>query len=217
MTKKRWPPDPLRVVIAIAIALIIGAVVVVGLADPVVDTEEAELAAAAAAAAAEARAAATPEPPVSIEPPLPEPEPVVKAKAPRTKKGKLLQQKLEERRAKLAAAAEQAGRPRVSLRAGGSEAAMVERVLKRKLDAAFVDEANASYALTLRVDRKPGSGVQLKCSVAVAALPGKNLLASFSSSVGVEGGDDAELLGDAATACAAALAEDLGPWLRKSK
>lgn len=217
MTKKRWPPDPLRVVIATAIALLIGAVVLVGLADPVADTEEAELAAAAAAAAAEARTTRALEPATNVAAAATTKEPVAAPKAPRTKKGKLLQQKLEERRAKLAAV-DKTGRPRVSLRAGGSEAALVERVLKRKLDAAFVDDAGASYALTLRVDRKPGAGVQLKCSVAVAAMPGKNLVASFSSQAGVEGdADDAELLSDAAQACADALAEDLGPWLRRSK
>ncbi len=217
MTKKRWPPDPLRVAIATALALLIGAVVLVALSTPVVDTEEAELAAAAAAAAAEARAARAPDPVTTAAPPT-APEPKAPPKAPRTKKGKLLQQKLEERRAKLAAATEKAGRPRVSLRTGGDGAALVERMLKRRLDASFVDDASASYALTLRVDRKPGPGVQLKCSVAVAAMPGKNLVASFSSLAGVEGdADDAELLGDAATACADSLVEDLGPWLRRGQ
>lgn len=215
MSKKRWPPDPLRVLIATAILFLVGAVILVALANPVLDTEEAELAAAAAAAAAQARAAREPEP-AATEPIAPEP---VAKKTPRTKKGQLLQQQLEERRAKLAAATPgRPERPMVSLRVGGADAALVERALKRKLGASFVDDAAASYALTLRVDRKAGAGVSLKCSVAVAAMPGKSLVASFSSQVSVEGEvADAELLGDAADACAGALAEDLGPWLRRDR
>ena len=216
MKAKRWPPDPLRVVIATAILFVIGSVILVALANPVVDTEEAELAAAAASARAQARAAHGQGEPTSA---APTSEPVVSRKAPRTKKGRLLQQQLEERRAKLAAADPgQPQRPRVSLRAGGGDAALVERALKRKLSATFVHDAAASYALTLRVDRKPGPGVSLKCSAAVAAMPGKSLVASFSSQVSVEGEvADAELLRDATDACAGALAEDLGPWLRRGR
>ena len=193
-----------------------GAITMVTLADPVMDTEEAELAAAAAAARAQARATTTPdfEPPPQVVP-----EPVAEKRKPRTKKGQLLQQQLEERRARLAAATtNKPERPKVSLRAGGADAAAVERVLKRKLAATFVDDASASYALTLRVDRKAGPGVSLKCSIAVAAMPGRNLVASFSSQAAVEGEvPDAELFGDAADACAGALAEDLGPWLRRAR
>lgn len=216
MSEKRWPPDPLRVVIATAIAFVLGAIILVALANPVVDTEEAELAAAAAAAHAEARAAIERKLPATASPSL---EPPVTKRTPRTKKGRLLQQQLEERRAKLAAVEPgRPQRPKVSLRVGGADAALVERALRRKLAASFVDDADASYALTLRVDRKPGSGVSLKCSIAVAAMPGKTLMASFSSQVGVEGEvADAELLGDAADACAGALAEDLGPWLARGR
>lgn len=215
MTRKRWPPDPLRVLVACAILFIIGAVTLVALADPVADLEEVELAADAAEARARARAAQEPE---LVPAPTPAPTPEPTKATPRTKKGKILQQRLEERRAKLAAASPSSGPPKLSLRAGGEDAALVERVLRRKLGASFVDDSRASWALTLRVDRKPGAGVQLRCSVAVAAMPSKNLVASFSSQAGVEGdAPEAELLGDAAEACAGALAEDLVPWLKRAR
>lgn len=216
MSLKRWPPDPLRVVVATALLFVVGAVTLVTMANPVMDLEELELAAEAAEARARARAESAIPAPSSTPPP---PEPEAARPPPRTRKGKILQERLEERRAKLASASgtSRAEAPRVSLRAGGAEAALVERALKRKLGATFVDDSAARWALTLRVDRKPGAGVQLKCSVAVAAMPNKNLVASFSSQVGVEGEvAEAELLGDAADACAGALAEDLGPWLRRT-
>jgi len=215
VTLKRWPPDPLRVLVACAFLFILGAVTLVALADPVADLEEVELAAEAAEARARARAALAPEL-VPAPAPAPAPEPI--KGPPRTKKGKILQQRLEERRAKLAAASASSGPPKLSLRSGGADAALVERLLKRKLGASFVDDSAATWALTLRVDRKPGAGVQLRCSVAVAAMPNKNLVASFSSQAGVEGdAPDAELLGDAAEACAGALAEDLGPWFKRAR
>lgn len=216
MTHKRWPPDPLRVLIATALLFIIGAITLVALADPVVDLEETELAAEAAEARARARAANAPD----LTPPSPPaPEPVAAKPRPRTKKGQLLQERLAERRAKVAAADPSKPEvPRVSLRTGGADVALVERALKKKLGVRIVDDANASWALTLRVDRKAGAGISLKCSVAVAAMPNKNLVASFSSQAGVEGEvSDQELLGDAAEACAGALAEDLGPWLRRGR
>ncbi len=216
VTARRWPPDPLRVVLATALLLIVGAITLVTLANPVMDLEEAELAAAAAAARAQARASNAPD---VASPPTVVPEPATGKRTPHTKKGQLLQKQLEERRARLALASnDKPERPKVSLRAGGADAAAVERVLKRKLAATFVDDASASYALTLRVDRKAGPGVSLRCSIAVAAMPGKTLVASFSSQAAVEGEvADAELFGDAADACAGALAEDLGPWLRRPR
>lgn len=215
MTSRRWPPDPLRVLLATAVLFVIGAITLVALADPVVDLEEAELAAEAAAARARARAQQEPPP---APPPVVEVKPVDPPRA-RTKKGKILQERLEERRARLAAATPTTQAPlAVSLRTGGADAALVARALKRKLTVPFVDDAKADWALTLRVDRKAGPGVTLKCSVAVAAMPNKNLVASFSSQAGVEGEvSDDELLGDAAEACAGALAEDLGPWLRRAR
>lgn len=92
--------------------------------------------------------------------------------------------------------------------------------MKAKLGAASVPEGEASYSLTLSVDRSSSSKdqVTVRCGVSIAAMPRRTIAASLKSRADVagEGTSMDELADDAVAACADSLAQDLKGWLRKN-
>jgi len=97
----------------------------------------------------------------------------------------------------------------------------VARALRQRLQEIGVDEGDgATFAVTLRADAADdggGGATRVRCGLSLARQPDRQLAGSLSAHADVEGegSTPAELAADAATACGAALADDLAAWLRR--
>ncbi len=137
----------------------------------------------------------------------------IEAKAATTPKGRLLKEALKQR-----------AQQRVAMASAGIEVELsgdagLRRALIQQLTGASVTtNPQRGFALSLKNEhgKTTGGAVYARCSVAIAQLPSRKLLASLSTRADVdgEGVTDAELEHDAAQACAAALATDVSSWLR---
>lgn len=98
---------------------------------------------------------------------------------------------------------------------------LLRQALLRRVKGARV-VAHSDRGLSLSVTQKTtvaGNEATSTCRAAISELPRKNLLGSLASSATTagEGMTVAELKAEAATACAAALADDVSKWVRKRR
>jgi hypothetical protein len=159
-------------------------------------------------------------------PPPEEIERAIETKQTKSKKAKLLKDELKKREAEKKIAQASAEKKSLGIEGTGAAGntialsgdAAFKRALVAKLRGVRVVDQNAAYSVSLRVQKgahKDGT-IFVKCSAAIAQMPGNRLMGGLGSEAAVAGdGSRAALERDAADACAASLADDLKQWLSR--
>jgi hypothetical protein len=208
------PVNKVRVLSIVAIAILIGSIILVALHEGAVDEN------AIVEAQRENKIVKKEEAPVEAV------EKAIDKKKTKSKKAQLLKEELKKREAEKKIA--QASTEKKSLGIEGTGAAgntialtgdaSFKRSLVSKLRGVRVVDSNPAYSVSLRLQKGAhGDGtIYAKCSAAIAQMPGNRLIGGLASEAAVAGdGSRASLERDAMDACAGSLADDLKQWLSK--